>query len=228
MTQTTLQTRSEYKGLLPTELRIDGSTEQTLVFDQIQNSTITVGPEANTTIVVVLKKGWEELRQINFIFEAENSSLNFIALVLGTESEEFPLEAVATHKVPHTKGSFFIRAAMFDRSKVDFRGNIIIEKAAQETDSYLAHHSLMLSDKAQTKTEPCLEIEADNVAAGHAATVGRVDDDMLFYLNSRGINKKQAQEMLIRGFLEHDLAKIPNEELRQALAEDLESSLEPA
>ena len=70
----------------------------------------------------------------------------------------------------------------------------------------------MLSDKTKTHTVPCLEIEADEVKAGHAATIGRVDDELLFYLNSRGINKKEGQALLIKGFLKSDISKIPDKE----------------
>jgi hypothetical protein len=117
---------------------------------------------------------------------------------------------------------YYLRTALFDQSKVDYRGTLVIKPHAQQTDSYLAHHTLMLSPKARTETEPCLEIEADNVAAGHAATIGRVDEDMLFYLRSRGISTPEAHQMLIQGFMQADLQKIPNTELRKALAEEIQ------
>ena len=83
----------------------------------------------------------------------------------------------------------------------------------------------MLSKDAKAKTIPSLEIKANDVKAGHSATIGKVDKDLLFYLQSRGINKKLGEKLLIRGFLEADLQKIHDEKTRLKVAQELEKSL---
>lgn len=217
---TKLQQRPEYLGQLPSEITIESGT---WIVDQLPAySKITVKRDVNAVIVALLNKGWQEKRKIEFHYEDPNAELNFLAIILGSDENQFPIETVSNHHVPYTNGFYYLRSAMFDRSKIDFRGNIIIDKGAHQTDSYLAHHSLMLSKHAHTDTEPCLEIEADDVLAGHAATVGSVDETLLFYLQSRGLNRRQAQDLLIKGFLEADLEKIPNEELKEILAEAIE------
>ena len=213
----TLKDRPEYIGTLPTEL----SGQKVVIIDELHSGTVKIKGHADIIIVALLNKGWEELKKIKFDFEDQDAKLQFIALIIGSNSDSFELETISNHHVPHTNATYYIRSAMFDRSRIDFRGNIIIEKGAHQTDSYLAHHSLMLSPNAKTDTEPCLEIEADDVAAGHAATVGRVDEHLLFYLQSRGLDRHQAQDVLIKGFLESDLDRIPNHQLQEILAESI-------
>ncbi|MDA1061123.1 MAG: SufD family Fe-S cluster assembly protein [bacterium] len=209
-------TTHKHHQTLPKELTIDQT--QTITVGQIQTSDIVIKQNAELTLVALLTKGWSEIQKLNFHLEGENSKVTFIAIILARDEETFPFETISNHSVRNTNAYYYIRSAMFDKSMIDYKGNLIMKPEAQITDSYLAHHTLMLSKDAKVNTVPSLEIEADDVKAGHAATIGNVDEDMIFYLESRGINKKQGQEMLIRGFLEHDLKKIPNEEVRTKLA----------
>lgn len=183
-----------------------------------------MGRGANLTFIATLKKGWEEVQKLNFQFEEESATLTFLAFIIAKENETFPFETISTHQAPHTNAFYYVRGAMLDRSQVNYTGYLIIEKGAQMTDSYLAHHSLMLSKDAKVVSIPSLEIEADDVKAGHAATMGRVDEDLLFYLESRGIDKQAGTDMLIKGFMEADLQKIPSEEIRLALSEEIANS----
>ncbi len=219
----TITTNHIHLEKLPKELIINKS--QTITVNQIQTSKITIKNSTNLTLVALLTKGWSELQKLNFHFKDENSKVTFIAIILARNEDQFPFETVSNHSVPHTSSYYYIRSAMFDKSQIDYTGNLLIKPKAQITDSYLAHHTLMLSKDAKTNTIPSLEIEADDVKAGHAATIGKVDDDMIFYLGSRGISKKQAQQILIRGFLEHDLKKIPNEQVQAKLAKEIENLL---
>lgn len=200
-------------------------TTQTILTYSLKTATIPVPANTDLTYVAFLKTGWQTPQKLQFDFEGENSTLNFIALILGLNRETFPFETISNHTVPHTKAYYNIRAAMFDRSEIDYRGSLNIKKPAQITDCYLAHHTLMLSPNAKTRTIPSLEIEADDVKAGHAATIGKVDDELLFYLAARGIDKKQAQSLLIKSFLETDLKKIPDPNLQILLTKNIEESL---
>lgn len=202
---------------LPKKLTINQT--QILITNSLQTSDIIINENANLTLVALLKKGFHEPQKINFHLKGENSQVTFLGLIIGRNDEKFHFETISNHTVPNTNAYYYIRAAMFDRSEIDYKGNLIIKPKAQITDCYLAHHTLMLSRDAKTNSIPSLEIEADDVKAGHAATIGKVDDDMIFYFQSRGIDKKQAQEMLIQGFLENDLKKIPNEEAQKTLTQ---------
>ena len=114
---------------------------------------------------------------------------------------------------------------MFDQSEVDYKGNITIKPKANLTNAYLAHHTLMLSKNAKTHTIPSLEIQADDVKAGHAATIGNVDEDLIFYLESRGLDKKSAQNLLIKSFMENDIKKIPDKKIQTILKKEIKKLL---
>lgn len=196
--------------------------DTTLLLETLETTDYHVAEGANLTIVALLTEGWEEKAHLNFYLEGENAEVHFNAIILGKDENQFPFETISHHPTTNTKGFYYTRSVLFDKSKVDYKGNLVIPKAGQMTDCYLSHDTLMLSPEAKTITIPCLEIEADDVTAGHAATIGQVDAETLFYLQSRGISKSQAQEMLIRGFLEGDLSKINDEAIRQKVTAKIE------
>ncbi|MEK7672436.1 MAG: SufD family Fe-S cluster assembly protein [Patescibacteria group bacterium] len=212
----------EFIGQTPATLEIPDNTSKIIITDELQNSQITINSDCNITFVAILKNGWAEPKVLNFNFHGQNSTLNFITIILGTNNHKFPFQTFSNHHQPRNNAYYFVRCAMFDHSEVDYVGNLIIKPKAQITDSYLAHHTLMLSPHAKTRTIPSLEIEADDVKAGHAATVGNIDDELLFYLGSRGINQREAQDLLIQSFVECDLAKIPNKEIQEILAKEIQ------
>lgn len=205
--------------VLPEKIVIPLETEQTLFVSTATNSTIVLEEGAHLTFILFCTEGWSETAKLTFEFSGKNSSLQFLAMMIGKGKNHFPFETISRHIVPQTKAHYFVRAAMFDDSLVDYKGNIIIEKEAQLTDTYLAHHTLLLSDRARARTIPALEIEADDVKAGHAATIGKVDEELMFYLQSRGIATKEAEQMLISGFFEDQLKLVHDEKIQLSLRE---------
>ncbi len=220
-----LTTRPEFIGELPKSLTIKADSQNLIITNGLSTSEITVEENSETTLVALLDKGWEAKKYLNFNFKGQNSTLTFLAFIIAKNQDNFPFETISNHTVKNTNAYYYVRSAQFDKSVVDYRGVLVIKPGAQITDSYLAHHTLLLSKDAKTYTTPSLEIEADDVAAGHAATLGKVDEELLFYLASRGIDKKAAQDILIKGFMQADLEKIPNEEIRDMLAAEIEKNV---
>lgn len=216
---------SQFIETIPDSLEISANQQKIIITDKITTSNIHIQEGTKLTFITLLKKGWQETQKLNFHLEGKGAEVTFLSFILGKQEEEFPFETISNHKVPETNAYYYIRSALFDNSQVRYRGSLNIKPKAQITDAYLGHHTLMLSKDAHTETIPSLEIEADDVKAGHAATIGQVDDDMLYYLGTRGINKQQGKDMLIKGFMEADLKKIPNEEVQKILIEEIESEL---
>lgn len=196
-----------------------------IITDKISTQTIKIKKDQTLNYVVFLDKGWEETERLTFEFNEENATLHFYAIMIGSKKEKFPMETISLHKARNTRAYYTMRSALFDESEVDYTGNLKIEKDASATDCYLAHHTLMLSKNAKTHTVPCLEIENDDVKAGHAATIGNIDEELSFYLESRGLDKKSAKILLIRNFLESDLKNIEDLKTRESLIEKIEKSL---
>jgi Fe-S cluster assembly protein SufD len=90
-----------------------------------------------------------------------------------------------------------------------------LRKAAQQTDAYQSTHSLLLGANARSDALPILEIEADDVRCKHGSTTGRVDDEQLFYLMSRGLSRQEAQRMIVQGFLETVITEFPVEGVQE-------------
>ncbi len=215
-----------YRKLIEGEtLAVDSHFPKYILVDELKNCTVRMEDGTRLIFIYVGNQGWEDLMKIKFELSGKDAELLFLGMIIGTAHEKFPFETISQHLVPRTKAHYFLRAAMFDHSFVDYKGNIIIEKKAQLADSYLAHNTLLLSEHARAKSVPALEIEADDVKAGHAATIGKVDEEVMFYLKSRGINEKEAELMLIEGFFEPELAMIEDQNLREKLRIHLEKLL---
>jgi Fe-S cluster assembly protein SufD len=102
-------------------------------------------------------------------------------------------------------------------------GKIIIAKKAFQTNSYLNNKTLVIGEGTKNVTRPILEIEADDVKASHGATTGRVRVDDVYYLTSRGLTKKEAEEIIVEGFFESLVAKIEDEDVREKVLAGVKS-----
>jgi Fe-S cluster assembly protein SufD len=123
------------------------------------------------------------------------------------------------HEAPSCKSDLLYKGALQDQSRVVWRGMIKVDQGAQKTDGYQRNDNLMLSDHARADSIPGLEIEADDVRCTHGATTGRVDDETIFYLRSRGLTRKEATRMIVSGFFQQVFDRITIESVREALGQ---------
>lgn len=201
------------------------SKNQTLITTQIENCEINIPSKTDLTFIAILKKGWEGTKTLNFNFNGKSATLNFLAFVIGKNTEKFDLKTNSNHFAGETNAYYTVKTVLFDHCEMDYVGYLNIHKNAQIIDSHLSHHTLLLSPDAKIKTIPSLEIEADDVKAGHSASIGRIDDEMLFYLKSRGIGEKEAKALLVQGFIKKGIDKIPEEKIRRILDKELSIAL---
>ncbi len=125
--------------------------------------------------------------------------------------DTFQLHITLIHQAAHTKGNIFLRATVDDEAKVNISGNIIVRKTAVDANSFLTENILLLSELATAEAIPNLEILNNDVHCSHAATVGQIDADQLFYLQSRGISQGKAKTMIAQGFLSSVTDRIKKE-----------------
>jgi Fe-S cluster assembly protein SufD len=121
------------------------------------------------------------------------------------------------HKHPQSKSNQHIKGILQKESSGVFQGKIIVFQDAQKTDAFQFNQNLLLSEKAEANMKPELEIYADDVKCSHGATTGELDEEMLFYLRSRGLNKNKAKKILIEGFVNELFDSIENKELKEKL-----------
>src|SRR5262249_20159223 len=129
------------------------------------------------------------------------------------------------HMAPHTTSDLLYQGGSKDRSRVVWKGMIRVEKDAQRTDAYQKNDTLVLSDSARADSIPGLEIEANDVRCTHGATAGRVDEDMIFYAESRGISREAAVRLIVEGFFADVYDRITVEPVRETLRQAVATKL---
>ena len=137
----------------------------------------------------------------------------------------FDFHTLQDHQVGNTTSDLLFKGALQDVARTVYAGLIRIEKGAARSDAYQANRNLVLSDKAKATSIPMLEIDNNDVRCTHGATVGPVDPNHLFYLQSRGISERTAKRMLIQGFFGQVLDRIPFEQARTMIENELETRL---
>ena len=112
------------------------------------------------------------------------------------------------HQSGHSISNFLCRSMLKDSANGIFNGKILVSQGASGTNARLNNNNLLLSDKTQMQSNPQLEINCEDVKCSHGSTTGNLDKDALFYLRSRGIDKAEAKEILIEGFISKLLASV--------------------
>ncbi|MFN3704789.1 MAG: Fe-S cluster assembly protein SufD [Thermoflexales bacterium] len=125
------------------------------------------------------------------------------------------------HFASHCKSDLLYKAALRDQARTVWRGNIRVFPGAQKTDAYQANRNLQLSSQSRADSIPGLEIEADDVRCTHGSTVGTLEQEPIFYLQSRGIPLSEARRMVVEGFFAPVIERIPSQETRERLTAEI-------
>jgi Fe-S cluster assembly protein SufD len=149
--------------------------------------------------------------------QAPGGFSEMLAVTVASGAREFDQRTLQIHQAPNTKSDLLYKNALLDKSRTIFSGLIVVDPDAQKTDAYQSNRNLMLSDDAESNSLPGLEIQANDVRCTHGATSSRIDPEQEFYLKSRGIPPKAANELLIFGFFEEVLNRLESEEIHAAL-----------
>ena len=136
-------------------------------------------------------------------------------------SQHFDLRTVQHHQVPFGKTDVLYKGVVKDQARTIYQGLIKVFPNAQKTDAYQSNKNLVLSETARADSLPSLEIEANDLRCTHGSTVGKLDEQEVFYLMARGLPRLEAQKIIITGFFEEILGQIPED-----IAEKWRSSIE--
>ena len=124
-------------------------------------------------------------------------------------NQHLDLDTQQNHLAPHTTSDLLYKGALKGKSRVVWQGMIHVSPNAQKTDGYQANRNLVLSSKARADSIPGLEILANDVRCTHGATVSKIDPEQLFFLQARGIPRLEAESLIVEGFFEPVLQRIP-------------------
>jgi Fe-S cluster assembly protein SufD len=162
---------------------------------------------------------------LGVVFAEPGAECSLDGLFLGAGERLVDNHTLVDHARPHCASRELYKGILGGRSRGVFRGRIVVRPDAQKTDARQANANVLLSDHAEIDTKPQLEIWADDVRCNHGASIGRLDEDALFYLRSRGIAEAAARDLLVRGFAAEVLGRIGNSALAEAAAELLVAGL---
>ena len=154
---------------------------------------------------------------LNFYHQGEriDSTLKGITIIEGKQHVDH--HTLVQHATPNCESHQNYKGIFGDRSTGVFNGKIFVEREAQKTDAFQQNNNILLSDKATINAKPQLEIFADDVKCSHGCTIGQLDEKAMFYMQSRGIPKKEAKALLMYAFSNEVIESIKIPELKQRI-----------
>ena len=186
---------------------------------QLSSATVTLAERAHYEPLQIAINGQLMRAEATIRFEGENAKCHYSGAMLLRAHAHADFTLVVDHAVPHCESRELVKAVLDGRSRGVFQGKVVVEPGAQKTDGKQMANALLLSDDAEFDSKPELEIFADDVVCGHGSTAGQLDEDMMFYIQARGIPEAEARALLIAAFVGQALDGIGNEALRTALDE---------
>jgi len=194
---------------------------------QFANQRFHLGRDTHLRMVDVALGAHLARLRVEAILEGPGSSADLKGLFFGTGEQAFDFRTLQDHVGPHTTSDLLFKGALRDQAKSVYVGVVRVEAAARGSSSNQANRNLLLSEKAKATSEPILEIlNNDILRCSHGATVGPVDPEHLFYLETRGIPRPVAERMLVQGFLSEVLDRIPVAQVRDAVEQELAARIE--
>jgi Fe-S cluster assembly protein SufD len=158
--------------------------------------------------------------------EGEGAAVESRSIYFAIGGQQFDFDQEVLHLAPHTRSDLKTRGALKDKAKAIVRGLVRIPKGSSGCSGFQREDALLLSDGCEASAVPKLEIADDDVKCGHAASTGRVDEEKLFYLMSRGLDRKTAVAAVVEGFFAPVIAEAGDAILEESLARAVSGRLE--
>jgi len=163
---------------------------------------------------------------IDAVMREPGADVEMLGLVFGSGTQLLDCHTMQDHVAPNTRSDLLYKTVLKDSARSVFSGMIRVFPHAQHTDAYQQNRNLLLSTTARADSIPNLEIGANEVRCTHAATVGQVEDEYLFYLMSRGLPRPAAERMIVEGFFESILERVPLEDIQERLRDYIISKMD--
>ncbi len=132
---------------------------------------------------------------------APDVNVDIFGLFVGTTDEQYTIETVQHHRAPRAVSNLYIKGVFDGTSRFNYQGLIRIEKTAQQSHAYQKNQNIILSPKTYVESKPFLEILANDVFCTHGSTTGKLNEEQIFYLASRGLARDEAKCVLVEGFI---------------------------
>jgi Fe-S cluster assembly protein SufD len=192
---------------------------------QVANTAIQQSDSSKVNTFTLTMNGKIVRNNLGIIIDGEHCESHFHGLYLLNGNSLADNHTVVDHRKPNSFSNEIYKGVMDANSKGVFNGKIFVRPHAQKTNAFQSNRNILVSDTATINTKPQLEIWADDVKCSHGCTSGQLDEEALFYLQSRGISEKSAQAMLLYAFATDVLEPIKNEKLKQYMDQKIAERL---
>tara|TARA_B100000029_G_scaffold201221_1_gene199431 strand:- start:1068 stop:2321 length:1254 start_codon:yes stop_codon:yes gene_type:complete len=157
--------------------------------------------------------------------DGENAKCNILSGLFLNNYEHQEIKTRINHLHPNCKSYQKVKNVLSSKSKGIFQGKIFVKDVAQKTDAYQIGKALLLNDEAEFNSKPELEIYADDVKCSHGSASGSIDEDSIYYLMTRGLNRKDSSKILVKGFLNDIIEFIKSSSIRKFVEANLEKQI---
>ncbi len=181
----------------------------------LSNRNASIVADARSTLTGIYLGSSVIRSRINFLLNGRGSVAEGFEVFFCDGAQRFDFETNLVHNSPDTSAATQARGVLKNQSQSIFKGMIRIADTAKNSNSYLAHHAMLMDKEARSLGIPGLTIDTNEVKATHSASVAQIDEEQIFYLMTRGLGLDEAKKIIILGFYEPVLARIPVEIARE-------------
>ena len=185
----------------------------------------TVGQEATLRTLAVAFGADLARAEAESVLAEPGAYSEMLGLYFATGSQHYDHRSLQDHVAPSCSSELLYKGALKGASRAIYSGWVTVQPGAQKTDAFQTNRNIVLSDQAKADSIPNLEIEANDVRCGHAASTGPVDEDTLFYLQTRGLPREEAEHLIVTGFFQEVIDRVRLPEVAAGLSDAIEAEL---
>lgn len=194
----------------------------------ISTKRVEIAADAHCGWVPIYLGGRLTKQTLDIITAERGADMRHNGLYFTERDEHLDVFTTDLHEQGHTTGDTVFKGALTGESRASYEGLIEIVHGAQETNTYLQTHSMLLSPKAKADAIPSLIVKTDSVSASHGGTVGEIDEEQVFYMQTRGVPRLEAIRILVEGYFEEIVQKLDDEVLEAVVRERIAGKLTEA
>jgi Fe-S cluster assembly protein SufD len=191
----------------------------------ISEAKVSVAPGGTCHQIVLMTGARLQRAETHLAHSGDGAEVRMDGVYVLKGSRHADMTSVVRHSGLDGVTSQLTKGVVHDQARGVFQGKIVVERGADGTDARMGHHALILGERAEVNAKPELEIYADDVSCAHGNTVGALDENALFYLQSRGLPRPEAQALLTEAFLMEVVERIEHEQAREVVRQWLTDRL---
>ncbi|MFA6272211.1 MAG: SufD family Fe-S cluster assembly protein [Patescibacteria group bacterium] len=199
--------------------------KERIIIDYLgKKKNVTIAVKRGESLIYIILGFKPGDKNITISLDGSGADARILGAIIGVQGK-ININTFQHHRAPNTKSDLLIKGVFLNHTGYKYEGLIKIDPKAQRSNAYQKNNNLLLSDQAHVDTSPKLEILADDVRCTHGATIGRINEEEMFYLMSRGIPKKEAERLVISGFLKSIVADLPDQKSKQKIEKILDKEI---